>query len=387
MDTMARHVMFDRTDRLLSKGQRALRDREFDLAIRHMTNAVERDPAYPHLYMYLGIAQSEAGNVCEAEAALGKAVTLDPGNFVFPMELGIIRLDAGDPQGAEAHFRRAQTLSPENRLVAGYLVLCRLDRGEGVAIRDLGPTLQALPYSFRARALARVEHRRLVQQGAGACLDAIRQSSSYMPARSWFAWLMERRQDRQLRKAGRIMLRCAFEDVLSYLGDRPWLGASERSERLTAHARRGAAIVLACALDWLGPNQAGKAQENLRRDLLFRLANHQCDHGDYEIAYDTLSKCRSTFPEPTAERDKTYLATVLVSMADLRTRGAAYADAQRLCAEARRLRSSPELDWVDAIARLGVNDLPGCRRHIEAFLEARLFKADAHVTAFIETVR
>jgi len=379
--------MFDRTDRLLSKGQRALRAQEFDVAVRHMMSAVETDPEYPHLYMYLGIAQSEAGNVVEANVTLRRATALDPRNFVFPMELGILRLDIGDIQGAETLFRRAQTLSPENGLVAGYLDLCRLDRGEAAALRELQATLQDLPHSFRARVLTRIEHRRFALHGAGACLQAIRRSPRHPRARPWLARLTERRHDRQLRKAELIMLRSDFEDTLSYLSDRPWLSASERGARIAIHARRGAAMVLECALDWLGANQPDGDREDQRRDLLFRLGSHQYDLGDYDLAYSTLSKCRSTFSEPTPEHGKTLLATVLLWMGDLRTRGAAYADAQRLCAEARTLHPSPELDWVDAIAHLGANDLRGCRQHIEAFLEARIFRADAHVSGFIESVK
>jgi tetratricopeptide (TPR) repeat protein len=383
---MARHVMFDQTDLLLSKGQRALRARDFDAAINHLTRAIETDPEYPHLYMYLGIAQAEAGKAREAEAALEKAATLGPGNFVFPMELGILRLDEEDPQGAEAYFRRAQILAPDNQLVVGYLVLCRLDRGEGVALREVKPALQDLPHAFRARVVARVEHRRLAQHGAGACLDAIHPSPSNMGPRLWPAWLIQRRQTRQLRSAEALLLRGAFEDALSYIADRPWLSTCERGARFTAHARRGAAMVLKCALDWLGSNQADGDRNDQRRGLLFRLASHQYDLEDYDIAYETLSKCRSTsFSEPKAERDRISLATVLIRMADLSIRRAAYADAQRLCAEARRLRPSPELHWVEAIAHLGMNDLRACRQKIEAFFQAQPFRADAHVAAFMET--
>jgi tetratricopeptide (TPR) repeat protein len=385
---MARHVMFDATERLFSKGQRALHAQEFALAIKHLTHAIETDPEYPHLYRCLGIAQSELGKPREAEAALQKAATLAPDNFVFPMELGILQLDADDPQGAEAHFRRAQNLSPQNALVAGYLLLCRWDKGERQALRDLQSRLRDLPHPFQARVLLRVEHRRLTQAGPSACIEAIRPTASFSaPARFWPSWLVRRADKRHLRKAKEALFQFRFDDVLLVLHDRPGLLMSDRGGSLASLARRGAVTALVDALDWLAPEGADPGVQDDRRELLLRLADHQYALSDYEAAEKSLSQWRSTFRESIPKHHRPVHATVLLRMADIRTRRAAYADAKRLCAEARALRSSPELDWIDAVAHLGLKDRRGSRHLLESVVDGQFFKTDAYVGAFLETVK
>jgi Flp pilus assembly protein TadD len=101
--------MFDRTERLFSRGQRALSARDFRRALELLREAIETDPGYAHIYMYLGRAHAELGNLDEAIAAIGRAVKLAPTNFVFPLEHGIWLLDAGQAQPAKIRF---QSTSP-----------------------------------------------------------------------------------------------------------------------------------------------------------------------------------------------------------------------------------------------------------------------------------
>ena len=102
---MRTHFLLDRTERLFSRGQRALRARKFQEAIEWLQRAIATDPEYPHLYMYLGIARAEVGCLAEAVSDFARAIELEPHNFVFHMELGIRHLDAGAARIALRHLR------------------------------------------------------------------------------------------------------------------------------------------------------------------------------------------------------------------------------------------------------------------------------------------
>jgi Tetratricopeptide repeat len=147
---MSYHILFDRTERLFSKGQRALAARDAEGAARHFEAAISTDPDYAHLYMYLGIAKAELGQLDDALSAIRKALELDPRNFVFPMELGVRHLDAGAPKAAIEHFIEASRLAPQNILVINYIRLASWELGEG-GIEEIIEQIKDIPPSFRAR--------------------------------------------------------------------------------------------------------------------------------------------------------------------------------------------------------------------------------------------
>ena len=94
---MKRHIFFDRTDRLFRRGERALAERNFVGAAGLLREAIKTDPDYPHLYMYLGRALAELGQLDEATSAIGRAKALAPGNRFQ------VRVVAFAGQGVERH--------------------------------------------------------------------------------------------------------------------------------------------------------------------------------------------------------------------------------------------------------------------------------------------
>ena len=120
-----KHFLWDRTDRLFRKGQKALAARDFAGAADYLRAAIKTDPSYPHLYMYLGVAEAERGDLEQAEVEFSRAIGLDPQNFVFQMELGVRYLDAGKPEAALPRFEQATILAPGNILVRATFALRR----------------------------------------------------------------------------------------------------------------------------------------------------------------------------------------------------------------------------------------------------------------------
>jgi len=153
---MGWHFPFDRTERCLRGGQQALARRDFPAAEAVLREAVQRDPLYAHVHLYLAHALAEQDRLAEAEAALDRAAALAPDNFVFPLHLAIVRLDAGRLAGAREALARATALAPDNALVAGYRDLVAWEDGTGDTLAALGRRARELPESFRARLLLRL---------------------------------------------------------------------------------------------------------------------------------------------------------------------------------------------------------------------------------------
>lgn len=90
--------------------------------------AIRLDPHYDPAYLLLGIAKLEQGDFNAAQAALRKAVILQPGTALFHRELGVALFKGGsltgskkeldealtiDPESAQAYFWRAQVLASQ----------------------------------------------------------------------------------------------------------------------------------------------------------------------------------------------------------------------------------------------------------------------------------
>src|SRR5688572_28766173 len=118
-------LMFGRTERLFSRGQRALARRDFVGAERLLREALGRDPGRPHIRLYLAHALAGQGRQADAERELAAATGRAPTSFVFPLHLGIVVLDDGEVARARDAFRAAARLAPDNPLVAGYVELAR----------------------------------------------------------------------------------------------------------------------------------------------------------------------------------------------------------------------------------------------------------------------
>src|SRR5919109_2311596 len=112
--------MFGRTERLFSRGQRALSRGDYAGAEAALRAALARTPNDPHLHLYLAHALAEQERLADAERALAIATELAPTAFVFPLHHGILLVDAGDPGRARTFTARAAALAPHNRLVEGY---------------------------------------------------------------------------------------------------------------------------------------------------------------------------------------------------------------------------------------------------------------------------
>jgi hypothetical protein len=383
---MPRHTIFDRTERLFTKGQRALDRQEYAAAASHLACAIDTDPAYPHPHMYLGIALSEMGKFREAEAALRKAASLAVDNFVFPMHLGIVHLDAGDTDAAERHFRRAHGLASDNILVNGYLTLCRWDQGDDRAVRDLLPILRDVPRSLQSRALLRIEERRLSLSGPEACADSYRDATppalaSPNPGRvSMWIW------KRQLLRAQRELLRGTMNTAARYVLNRPDLLSTDTGRALLAHAQHGDAAVLSHIASWLANSSAAPELRPMRIEVLLRLAEVQEDLRDYSAARDTLLDAQRELRRRDDAVPAALRAAVLLRLAIAQVRVAAFAEANTLALEALRLDTSPEPHWVRAVACIGVRDRRAARQCLEAFLARRLFRTDLHVHAFLAGV-
>ncbi len=95
------------------KGEHALRQKNWDLAVRNYTDAAKDDPENPEIYSNMAIALTNAGKLDEAISAVDKAVALKPGEKSYTELKGKIAA-----RKENAMLEKAQTLMNEgNKLL------------------------------------------------------------------------------------------------------------------------------------------------------------------------------------------------------------------------------------------------------------------------------
>src|SRR3954471_12137777 len=165
--------MVGRTERLFSRGQRALAARDYTVAETLLRAAVARAPRDARLHLYLAHAVAEQERLAEAEAIIATATRLAPATFVVPLHEGVVLLDAGDPPRAQAALAMALTRAPDNRLVAGYVELSAWAVRGGPPTARLGELAGELPESLGARVLLPLAEVTLDTRGPRAALETL----------------------------------------------------------------------------------------------------------------------------------------------------------------------------------------------------------------------
>jgi tetratricopeptide (TPR) repeat protein len=360
---MKRHFLFDRTERLFSQGQRALAERDFERALRILRAAIETDPAYPHLYMYLGRAQAELGALDEAVATIRRALVLAPANFVFPLEHGIWLLDAGRAQEARVEFRKAHLLSLTNTSIAGYEQLAAYDLGE-LSADVLRTDFRNQPLHLRARILVRLCERGLKSPAQLLHADSLESEAAHSRA-FFFAGLRRR----LILAKARRHLRDGNPAAAIAVCDR---GHDDSELAQLLGISRHAAIQALSA--YLASTNAEDPIE--RRKILRRLAELYLDVEDDERAYTALSEWKRLEDNDT-DSDAAVTRWVLVTMARIDVRRGRPGRALAICREIDAAGRDTAVHWVKAIAALGAGDRRTARYELEDFLAASSTSGEA----------
>jgi predicted negative regulator of RcsB-dependent stress response len=361
--------MFDRTERLLSRGQRALSQRDFAGAESLLRAALASDPGYTHIRLYLAHALAEQEHRADAEAMLARATDEAPTSFVFPLHLGIIALDAGDHARARAALGTAARLAPGNVLVAAYAELAAWSEHRGppsarlaTLSRDCGSD------SFAARALLRLAETTLETAGAKAAVALIEPAPD-PPELPLALWLASRVQRDAARHAERLLARGRFEEAAWLVASRPELMTEPRGRELLARARAGLGRTLDAALVDASPAR--------RRELLLRRYEVENDGGDVVAVVRTLEAWRQAYAadgEPSRQRP--VAAAVTRRLAAIAIESGRYEAALTLCAESRHSRAERETAGIEALALLALGRRRAARHKFEDFLADALFPLD-----------
>lgn len=348
------HLLCDRTERLFTRGQRALAARDFDAAVAALRQALATDPDYPQIHLHLAMAEAERGRLDEAEAHLRRAIALDPRNFVFPLEMGVRRLDAGDLPAARRHLAEAAHLAPDNPLVAAYRLLAsdQLPAPDPAALRPL----RGLPAAFRARLLVRLLGAVLERHGPEAALqDPFEDEPG--PAGDAPGLLERWQRRRALARARRALARGRPDRAAAALAAVSW--TPEAGEVAELAARAAAAL-----------REQGSSGGD-RRLAWLDLAQVHLDTGRSEAAYDALER---GLAEPDASRGVT--ARARHGMAWIEAARGEFARAVRSCEAAREAGAGREVDWIEAVARLGLGDRQRARWRLEDYLAPEIRPID-----------
>jgi tetratricopeptide (TPR) repeat protein len=140
------------TIRPLERGLRHLTHERVDEAIVALEEAVRDDPRDAAAYAFLAAALFAAARPGESEAAIDRALTLDPDGYWPHLKAGELRFRLGDGAAAEPHLlvalRAAEPGSRESEVAAAALVRARQAKARSITHRAI------LPARFR-RALRR----------------------------------------------------------------------------------------------------------------------------------------------------------------------------------------------------------------------------------------
>jgi hypothetical protein len=368
--------MFGRTERLFSRGQRALSRRDYTGAEALLRAAVARTPHQPHLHLYLAHALAEQDRLAEAERALAVATDLAPAAFVFHLHHGLLLLDAGDPPRARAAVAAAATLAPRNRLVAGYGELAAWAERGGRPSAPLIALAGELPESFGARALLQLAEVTLLTRGPRALVEVLEPAPEPLglPLGLWLGAL--RYRDR-VRYAEDLLGRERFDAAAYFIAAQPSLLGDARAPALLERARRGALRAVDAAL--AGGAAAGRGPLLLQR---YEIEN---DLGDEDAVAKTLAEWRDVHAAAGAPRaERPVAAAVIRRLAAIEVGRGRYKEALALCTASRAARDERETAGVEALARLGLGERRAARHAFAAFLENALFRVDMRLAAAAE---
>src|SRR5687768_13727247 len=239
--------MVGRTERLFSRGQRALARRDHADAETLFRAALARAPQQPHVHLYLAHALAEQERLPEAERALAVAIELAPDAFVFRLHHGIVLLDAGDGGRARLAVAAAAQLAPRNRLVEGYAELIAWSERGGAPSARLVALAGELPESFGARALLELAELTLDTRGPRALLEVVEPPAEPAGLPLGLCLGALRYRDR-LRYAEDLVGRGRFDDAACVIAAGPSMLAEPRAAALLEQARRGALQSIDAAL-------------------------------------------------------------------------------------------------------------------------------------------
>jgi tetratricopeptide (TPR) repeat protein len=364
------HFLGDRTERAFTRGQRHLERWSFDEAVRAFDSAIDSDPAYPHLYMYKGLALAELGRFQDAVDAVDRAAQLQSTNFVFPMYLGCIHLDEGQIAAAAQAFAKAAALAPTNSLISSYRLLADYVSGDKRALHKLATAYVQTPDGFKARLLLAlpdwnqldsVEHATNVPPAA-----KVQTQGALATIRRW----IDTRETRRLRRrAHRLFAQKRYEPVLDLLRDDQ---AGGDLETLAERARTEALKELSHQIDRLGMND-----EKQRRSLLLRRANLRLD--DRARYRDLEQWVKSYRQSDSPTRARPVAADVFAEMAEIDRRLGRHEVAIKMCELSRVEGASGEVDWIEAQVRAVTGPNRQARRLLERFARSRSLSFDARV--------
>jgi tetratricopeptide (TPR) repeat protein len=363
--------MFGRTERLFTRGQRALARRDFAAAETLLREALARDPGYAHVHLYLAHALAEQERLAEAERSLAVALEQAPTSFAFHLHRGIILLDAGDPARARDAVAAAARLAPDNRVVAGYAELIAWTQRGGPPTARLAQQAGDLPESFGARALQRLAETTLETRGAKAAVALLDPPLEPMglPLTLWLGGL--RHRDR-LRYAERLLGSGRFDDAAYFITSQPALMADTRAPALLEQARRGALREVGGALAGCAPAR--------RATLLLHRYEVENELGDHDAVLRTLTEWRDAYTAAGAPAGQRHLAAaVMRRMAAVEIERGRPAEALALCAASRVARAERETAGVEALARLALGQRRAARHAFEDFLQNALFPLDVRL--------
>ena len=369
------HVLGDRTERAFTRGQRHLDRWSFDEAVRTLDVAIDRDPAYPQLYMYKALALAELGRLQGAVAALDRAAQLQPDNFVFPLSAGCIHLDEGQTAAASQAFVRAAALAPTNSLIASYRFLADFVSGDQQALHKLAPTLTQMPDGFKARLLLSLPDWTRPETGEparSAPRDAnARASGAFAAIRQW----IDRLEIKRLRRRAHTLFeQKRYEDVIDLRQDERFPGDLDP---LVERARSEALKQLGQQIDRLGTRD-----ERQRRSLLLRRAT-LCP--DDRARYRDLDHWITSYRQSNSPaRARSVAADVFAEMADIDRRLARNEVALGMCEQARVAGGSIELDWTEAQIRSVIGPYRHARRLLERYARSRALDFAARVKARVD---
>ena len=114
----------------LALANAAAREQNFAQAILHYQAALRQKGSQPKIYLGLGYALLQTGELERAQAALANAVTLAPGDVEALFLHGLVCRLRGLPDQAAASWRKVHTLAPAFAPVYTELCLLLVERGQ-----------------------------------------------------------------------------------------------------------------------------------------------------------------------------------------------------------------------------------------------------------------
>jgi len=114
----------------------------FDLAVKELQEATEREPEDARLLNALGSCYDEMGEFAKAQGLYQRVLSQEPGNLAALNNMGYSRYLAGDWQGAESYYQQVLARDPKNLWAANNLGLLWCRQGSARQARQLWQKLE-----------------------------------------------------------------------------------------------------------------------------------------------------------------------------------------------------------------------------------------------------